>query len=110
VLVLVFRWIGFKLGTWFVFVFLVMATLGWAILFATIARNLNWSPRTCYLVPVVIFMFLGAIQFVIGFSSSAFLWGLFIGTLCKKLAYPELGWNHADKPDPPLTLFSGRVP
>jgi hypothetical protein len=84
----------------------VITALGWAVLFAAIARRFRWSSRACFLVPAVLFAGAGAIQFIF-FPTQPLIFtlGLVIGYVCRKLVYPELPWNHPDTIDAPLTTL-----
>jgi hypothetical protein len=71
----------------------------WGILSAAIARKARWSPRACRsFAALTVF----AACFLFWFASSkdvflAVLPGAFaVGLFCRKLVYPELGWNDLD--------------
>jgi hypothetical protein len=92
----------------------VMCALGslaysWAALAASLARERNWSPRTCTRagLPFVILALI-----VWGANPDAWraawllaLTSTMVGFLCRRLAYPYITVEQATAPDPPPRLF-----
>ena len=96
------------LGEQFLWVpIMLLASFGWAMLFAAIGRKLRWSRRTCLLCPLLLFL---TAQAVLLLWHSNFLIGgvgLTVGYLCRKLVYPDRRWSEPDPALEPITLFSG---
>ena len=86
---------------------ILVAPLGWGLLLARVARRLRWSPRTCYFVPMVLFMAAQFALWIVNSALSVYAYGMFIGICCSKIAYPELPWKLRFEPEPPTTLFTG---
>lgn len=91
----------------------VLVTYAWGVFMAMLARSRDWTPQTCgksgY--PILV---LGAIAHAAAPQAKAILdiGGLFVlsdlaGRLCRRLAYPALGWWGKDPRHPPLRAKDG---
>jgi hypothetical protein len=87
-----------------------LAAYAWAVLMAMLARRLEWSPQRCRAAgyPLLI---LGMLAHSVEPQAKAVLdiGGLvlmaeFAGRLCRRLAFPELGWSGKDPEQPPLSI------
>src|SRR6202030_3708127 len=84
-------------------------TFCWAALAAFLAREWNWSPRTCMragwpFIPLALIAGVAGSQFwrAAGLLATN---SLFAGLLCRRFVYPEMTDEQAAAPEPPLSLF-----
>ncbi|MBN9657001.1 MAG: hypothetical protein J0H49_02410 [Acidobacteria bacterium] len=89
-----------------VLVLMALVNLGMGYLFGLLALRRHWSPFQARLVGLPLFL-CGAAGLVrdLSFRPDPWFFGLMAfstlaGQMCRRIAYPELGWLESDPPEP----------
>lgn len=88
-----------------------VGTVCWGIVLAFFGRMRKWSPKTCRLAGLTLFLPLGLVLVEVGHTQLAALLNLWVisgvlaGLVCQKIVYPHATSDELAAPEPPLTLF-----
>lgn len=100
--------LGFASAVFCVFAVLVIC---WATLLSYVARARQWSRRVCYLAgisilaPVSVLFLFTAPRTRSGVFDLVALLPVITSFLCLRMTYPQLTFEEATAPEPPLSLF-----
>jgi hypothetical protein len=86
-------------------VLLIGISLLWTLICAAVARKRQWRPQTCRMFTAWSFIAIGLVQLVLSSppatfrfipASLLFTLGPLMGSICRKLVFPKVGWNESD--------------
>lgn len=87
----------------------VLLAYAWAALMAILARRMQWSPKTCRFAGYPL-LAMAAVGIMAGHNDKLFDFGQWMllaeatGRLCRRIAFPELGWSGKDADHPPVSI------
>jgi hypothetical protein len=88
----------------------ILLAYAWAALMAMLARSMEWTPKTCRMAGYPLLLAVGALGILVGPPYKLFDTGEWLilaeltGRLCRRIAFPELGWSGKDPEHPPMSI------
>jgi hypothetical protein len=88
----------------------VLLAYGWAVLMAILARHREWTPQGCHVAgyPLLALALYGVVggphAAIIRDTGAWLIMADFSGRLCRRIAFPELGWSGKAPKHPPLSI------